>query len=116
VSSDISIGGGCVKAAPSGSAPVNGLNCKKIEGVNPDTVACGGGRCIVNDCMEGFFVAPAKDSCIPATGSSKGPDTIPGASGSSGNTEGVKVSRDESTDELSGMVEGLTNGLIGTSA
>lgn len=101
--SDISIGGGCVQATSSGSAPVNGLNCKKIKGVNPDTVACGGGKCIVNDCVEGFFVAPAKDSCIPlpATGSSKG-----------SNTEGVKASR----DELSGVIDELTGGLGGTSA
>lgn len=101
--SDVLIGGGCLQAAPSGNAPVTGLNCKDIKDIKSDTVTCGKGHCIVNDCIEGFFVAPAKDSCIPlpqsATAGSKGSAAIT-ADGSSGSTEGVKVSRDELTGGL----------------
>lgn len=98
--SDIYTGGGCLEACPFGNAPVTGVNCKEIKGVNPNTVTCGDGRCIVKDCAEGFFVAPSGDKCIPvpkyATPGSKQQSGAPiaGPSGSAGGIEGLKVSRD----------------------
>ncbi|KAG2126936.1 hypothetical protein DEU56DRAFT_535067 [Suillus clintonianus] len=106
VKTDTTTCGGCLKAAPFGKAPVTGENCKDIKGVIHETVTCGNGRCIVKDCAEGFFVAPAMDTCIPipksATAGSKQQSeaTIPGSSGSTGSTEGLKVSRDKLTAAL----------------
>lgn len=101
VKTDSTTCGGCLEACPFGNAPVTGVNCKDIKGVNPDTVACGNGRCIVKDCAKGFFVAPSGDKCIPmpkyATAGSKQQSgaAIAGPSGSAGGIEGLKVSRDE---------------------
>ncbi|KAG1813531.1 uncharacterized protein BJ212DRAFT_1588579 [Suillus subaureus] len=98
VKTDATTCGACVKAAPYGKAPINGVNCKEIEGVIPGTVTCGNGRCIVKDCAEGFSVSPASDTCIPV---SKYAPTAPkqqnGAAipSPSGSTKGPKVSRDE---------------------
>ncbi|OAX43445.1 hypothetical protein K503DRAFT_853323 [Rhizopogon vinicolor AM-OR11-026] len=91
--------GGCVQAAPFGNTPVNGVNCKDIEGVNRDTVTCCNGRCIVNDCVQGFFVAPDNDYCIQPR---------PATTYSSGSTEDGKVSRDEHTAGLA-RGAGITN-------
>lgn len=100
VKTDPTTCGGCLEACPFGNAPVTGVNCKEIKGVNPNTVTCGNGRCIVKDCAKGFFVAPSGDKCIPlpkyTTAGSKQQSgaTIAGPSDPAGGIEGLKVSRD----------------------
>ncbi|KAG1764277.1 hypothetical protein EV702DRAFT_1205088 [Suillus placidus] len=103
VTTDPTTCGGCLNASPFGNAPVAGVNCEDIKGVIPGTVACGNGRCIVKDCAEGFFVAPASDACIPVPeyatvdSNQQSGEAIPGSAGS---IEGPKVSRDELTAAL----------------
>ncbi|KAG1874993.1 hypothetical protein F4604DRAFT_1763545 [Suillus subluteus] len=99
VKTDVETCGGCVKACSYGKAPVNGVNCKNIKGVIRDTVTCGNGHCIVKDCAKGYIVSPASDTCIPMS-KQESEAAIPNPSGSTGNAEVPKVSRDERTAAL----------------
>jgi hypothetical protein len=99
--------GGCVNPSPFGNAPVNGVNCTAIEGVNRDTVTCGNNHCIVKDCAEGFSVSPASDTCIPnqtVDGSNQSSGAVvPGSSSSTGSNGSPKTPRDAAFMHIPGI-------------
>ncbi|KAI6038524.1 hypothetical protein EDC04DRAFT_1946692 [Pisolithus marmoratus] len=62
--------GGCIKSSPFGSSTTNGVNCNEISNVK--TATCSNGKCVVQNCEDGYGPTSANDACIPA---SKGPQT-----------------------------------------
>ncbi|KAI6121130.1 hypothetical protein F5141DRAFT_1257479 [Pisolithus sp. B1] len=56
--------GGCVKPSPFGSSTTSGVNCNQISNVK--TATCSNGKCIVQECEDGYDPTSANDACIRA--------------------------------------------------
>ncbi|KAI6157131.1 hypothetical protein BKA82DRAFT_994450 [Pisolithus tinctorius] len=77
--------GGCVKPSPFGSSTTNGVNCKEIPNVKSAT--CSSGKCVVQECEDGYNPTSTNDACIPASkglqGRSTGAPLTPSSSAAS---------------------------------
>lgn len=65
--------GGCVKPSPFGSSTANGVNCNAISNVK--TATCNNGKCVVQQCEDGYDPTSANDACIRASKGSQARST-----------------------------------------